>query len=189
MPRTTRAPGSGKRYALNMRTTSEVRDKLEAAAAASGRSLVQEVETRLERSFAQDSDVARLGQGIAGMMDRAGSAAARKKGVTGPWGADRWCYTQACAAAQALLGALLPKDGGEPPEITLDAATIELYGGNEERARDLLEAIRDHVGINVADYLLSSHSSSDFYSEAAAFQSTLGPFWADRISRKREGKK
>ncbi len=36
---------------LNMRTTQEIRERLEKAAADSGRSLVQEVETRLERSF------------------------------------------------------------------------------------------------------------------------------------------
>ncbi len=36
---------------LNMRTTRETRERLEKAAADSGRSLVQEVEARLERSF------------------------------------------------------------------------------------------------------------------------------------------
>jgi hypothetical protein len=44
----------GKRHPLNMRTTAELRAKIEAAAAASGRSLVQEVEYRLERSFLAD---------------------------------------------------------------------------------------------------------------------------------------
>jgi hypothetical protein len=43
----------GKRYPLNMRTTKELRGKIEEAAMASGRSLVQEVEFRLERSFRQ----------------------------------------------------------------------------------------------------------------------------------------
>ena len=44
-------PGEGKRVPLNMRTTRETRERLEKAAADSGRSLVQEVEARLERSF------------------------------------------------------------------------------------------------------------------------------------------
>src|SRR5262245_52941263 len=43
----------GKRYPLNMRTTKELRDKIEEAASTSGRSLVQEVEFRLEESFWQ----------------------------------------------------------------------------------------------------------------------------------------
>src|SRR5215831_968681 len=46
----------GKRYPLNMRTTKELRDKIEQAAAASGRSLVQEVEFRLEQSFRREED-------------------------------------------------------------------------------------------------------------------------------------
>ncbi len=45
---------AGKRHPLNMRTTKELRDKIERAARLSGRSLVQEVEYRLERSFWED---------------------------------------------------------------------------------------------------------------------------------------
>jgi hypothetical protein len=44
----------GKRYPLNMRTTKELRDRVDEAAMASGRSLVQEVEFRLENSFRED---------------------------------------------------------------------------------------------------------------------------------------
>jgi hypothetical protein len=47
----------GKRYPLNMRTTFEVRQKLERAAAATGRSLAQEVEHRLDRSFIEEVQV------------------------------------------------------------------------------------------------------------------------------------
>jgi hypothetical protein len=53
-PKAKRVP-AGKRYPLNMRTTKELREKIEAAARTSGRSLVQEVEFRLELSFNQDS--------------------------------------------------------------------------------------------------------------------------------------
>ena len=44
-------PGEGKRHPLNMRTTKALRDRLEAASKESGRSLVQEVEFRVEQSF------------------------------------------------------------------------------------------------------------------------------------------
>lgn len=54
MPRTTKPTGDGKRHPLNMRTTKETREKLESAAAANGRSLAQEVEARLEASFAEE---------------------------------------------------------------------------------------------------------------------------------------
>lgn len=46
-----KTPRVGKRYPLNLRTTFDIRAKLESAAVASGRSLAQEVEYRLERSF------------------------------------------------------------------------------------------------------------------------------------------
>ena len=51
MPPKAKRPTKGKRYPLNMRTTKELREQIEAAARASGRSLVQEVEYRLDRSF------------------------------------------------------------------------------------------------------------------------------------------
>jgi hypothetical protein len=49
MPRTFKA--DAKRFALNVRTTAAMRAQIEAAAAASGRSLAQEVEFRLQQSF------------------------------------------------------------------------------------------------------------------------------------------
>lgn len=54
MPKRT-VEGEGKRAPLNMRTTPGLRAKLEAAAGESGRSLVQEVEYRLEQTFATDA--------------------------------------------------------------------------------------------------------------------------------------
>src|SRR5262249_52677157 len=54
MPPKSRRVLPGKRYPLNMRTTKELRDKIEWAAMASGRSLVQEVEIRLEKLFQQE---------------------------------------------------------------------------------------------------------------------------------------
>ena len=50
-------PGKGKRVPLNMRTTRELRRHLEKAAANSGRSLAQEIEIRLERSFTEAANL------------------------------------------------------------------------------------------------------------------------------------
>ncbi len=55
MPKTIGGDVLGKRYPLNMRTTKQVRDQLEAAALAAGRSLAQEVEYRLQRSFEREA--------------------------------------------------------------------------------------------------------------------------------------
>lgn len=49
--RPTLPENKGKRFPLNMRTTKELREAMEAAAKFSGRSLAQEVEYRLERSL------------------------------------------------------------------------------------------------------------------------------------------
>jgi hypothetical protein len=44
-------PEEGKRFPLNTRTTKELKERIEAAASQSGRSVAQEVERRLEQSF------------------------------------------------------------------------------------------------------------------------------------------
>jgi hypothetical protein len=54
MPKRTTG-GAGKRMPMNMRTTAELRRKIDKAAGKSGRSLVQEVEHRVEESFYGDS--------------------------------------------------------------------------------------------------------------------------------------
>lgn len=55
MPKTVCGPG--KRMPLGVRTTPEIRAKMEAAAKASGRSLAQEIEFRLEQSFDREATV------------------------------------------------------------------------------------------------------------------------------------
>ena len=63
-------PMEGKRYPLNMRTTKQMREKLERAARASGRSLVGEVEYRLERSFDRDEVVKLVADTVVKEIDR-----------------------------------------------------------------------------------------------------------------------
>lgn len=48
------AASENRRSALNMKTTADLRERLEQAAAKSGRSLTHEVEHRIERSFFED---------------------------------------------------------------------------------------------------------------------------------------
>jgi len=54
----------GKRYPLNMRTTKETRDRLEKAAAESGRSLTQELEFQLERALQFDRTLAAMNKTV-----------------------------------------------------------------------------------------------------------------------------
>jgi hypothetical protein len=111
--------GGGKRYPLGLRTTKELRERLEAARAASGRSLAQEVEYRLEQSFGGEhrgdlldellTDQALRTQATLMVLnfDREGRAAAAAKGIdTAPhvWMRDSDCYRAACGGAMAACG-------------------------------------------------------------------------------------
>jgi len=55
MPKRT-VPGAGKRKTINMRTTPDLRKKIERACGKSGRSISAEIEHRVERTFMQDED-------------------------------------------------------------------------------------------------------------------------------------
>jgi Arc-like DNA binding domain len=119
MPKTTRGIGSGKRHPLNMRTTKETRDRLEASAIANGRSLAQEVESRLERSFEQDD---RFGGeamlGIANMLIgafvRGGQFGAAASGhpdwAPNQWVNDPFCYRAAAYSVGFALNLPLPTE-------------------------------------------------------------------------------
>jgi hypothetical protein len=108
-----------------MRTTKETRERLEASAAANGRSLAQEVEARLERSFTEE-----VALGGPGMLDVAylmvsefattgrGSAAGKPD-----WIKDRDYYL---AGVVGAVDALLSR-----PDVTDEdaARTIEALKG------------------------------------------------------------
>ena len=130
MPRTTKPTGDGKRHPLNMRTTRETRERLEATAAANGRSLAQEVEARLERSFAQDqrledvfgsADLFGLLRAVGTAMDAAGKSAGFMS-TRSPAGARGWidhpyAYDQALQVAVRVLDALRPLGAIELPDV------------------------------------------------------------------------
>lgn len=123
MPRTTKIDGGGKRFPLNMRTTAAVRDRLTKAANDSGRSLAQEVEARLERSFDVEDTfetmmVLAYGQPLAGILAMMGEAmlvvgqTSRSntdimRNPTG-WADTQYSYGQAEQAAQTILDAFRP---------------------------------------------------------------------------------
>jgi hypothetical protein len=71
MPKRTTG-GTGKRMPMNMRTTQALRAKIDKAARKSGRSLVQEVEYRVERSFMRDEaygEIERIRRHVLGMLN------------------------------------------------------------------------------------------------------------------------
>lgn len=123
MPRTTAPTGDAKRHPLNMRTTKAVRDKLEAAAGANGRSLAQEVEARLERSFQEEAgfggpEMRRL---VFLMAAAFATAARARSGGKDTWLDDPICYRAGMFGVfDALLVGL--------PGATVEDMTLEIEG-------------------------------------------------------------
>lgn len=124
----------GKRYPLNIRTTFGVRSQLEASASASGRSLAQEAEFRIEETFAAEKSLIEAlnfnyGPELAFMVQAMGEAMKAAGGTAGfyladkPEDARRWwdhpySFAQAMQAAHAVLDAMKPAGDPKPPRLT-----------------------------------------------------------------------
>ena len=117
-------PGEGKRHPLNMRTTKEIRGSLEGAAKASGRSLAQEAEFRLERSFGRDEIMAETWGGAAALQVWLTCASAAKTVSIkndADWLDDPLTFAQAKHATGLLFDIFGPE--GRVPAKKLDGPT------------------------------------------------------------------
>jgi antitoxin component of RelBE/YafQ-DinJ toxin-antitoxin module len=86
-----RPPGDAdrtKRYALGIRTTKDLKDRIQAVADAAGRSVAQEIELRLERSLAEGAISEELRQLLA-RIEHAASGAAGAAAAASPAGYRR----------------------------------------------------------------------------------------------------
>jgi hypothetical protein len=205
MPRTTKPTGGAKRHPLNMRTTRETRERLEAAASANGRSLAQEVEARLERSFAQDqrledvfgsADLFGLLRAVGTAMDAAGKSAGFMA-TRSPEGARGWidhpyAYDQAVQAAVRVLEALRPHGEIEPPDVrpptgyprppgALDMTTGRMM--TEEEAAQGRQARLESLGTDHADALLGQIGTLP--EQAASMRANLGRL-AGRLKKEQD---
>jgi hypothetical protein len=126
MPKRT-VQGDGKKSPLNMRTTPELRRRLEKAAAVSGRSLVQETEFRLEKSFAEEefNRLAILSPATFRLAGQIAQAAALAEAISG----DSW--TENGRARQALKAAI--------QELIEPTNSVER--DNSDRRRTLADAV------------------------------------------------
>jgi hypothetical protein len=124
----------GKRYPLSMRTTFDIRQHLEKASAASGRSLAQEAEVRIEQTFAAEKsliealsfnygpELAFVMQAVGEAMKLAGAEAAfyarAYSNDARGWWDHPYAFTQAMQAAHAILTAVKPDGDATPPRVT-----------------------------------------------------------------------
>src|ERR1051326_2038547 len=177
MPRkatkTRKAKGqTGKRFPLNIRTTFEIRESLERAAASSGRSLAQELEMRLERSFAAEvgiqstiefafgAEIAAIILLMAEVMKDAAAAAQVFAGKEAGFLDDAVVFYEGSDAVAEVLRAFRPNETrGELAPEQKGALGRMLARGyleavrNKDRGGDIatrVQAIRDLLGDRAA---------------------------------------
>lgn len=141
--------GEGKRVPLNMRTTQDVRDRLEAAATLSGRSLAQEVERRLEQSFEtkQTKSERYGGEHNVALLECLGFLI---KGVEhmcgGTWASDPFAHQQVQSAIATLLEAFAPPPTEGPPPFRL----VEQLATNMQLSDEMRGDLLSDIGAAVA---------------------------------------
>jgi hypothetical protein len=130
---------------MSLRVTPDMKERLERAAVNTGRSLSQEAELRLERTFRDDDLLSQLmgaayGEKLAAVlmiigetMSAVGPTVAHVETQT-PEGAENWlkspvAFDQASKAAQAVLGALAPTGPTAPrsPKLSIADGYAKFY--------------------------------------------------------------
>ncbi len=98
--------GAVRMQSLNLKTTQELRDKMEKAAAESGRALTHEVEARLNRSFEYDY---LMGESETALVVRAIGAAVRRFEVTSgkQWTEDKDTQEAAFEAVTRIVDVIM----------------------------------------------------------------------------------
>ena len=149
-----REPEPGERVGLSLRVTPEMKRALDAAAESSGRSLSQEAEARLERSFQNEELLPQLlqiarGRQLAAVLQIIGYVMKETGNQVGFFeagtldGAAGWfdnpnALAQAVAAGHEILSALRPAEGAEAKPLPPGFENIGAW-----LARGALEAVRN----------------------------------------------
>jgi hypothetical protein len=197
----TRQPKEGQRLTISVRVTPRLRTLLDESAQESGRSMSQEAEALLERTFEfrhslRETLELAYGKHLSGLLlvigDTVAKTAAAIQGVSifatpkserpGKYNfnrclSDSWTYTEIAEAIEVLMRELRPPGSGEPPKAVRDA-WASTKGIGREYAGDTLQLLNDPgedrmqwAAENLADLLLLK--------EAAPFIGTSGAKRAD----------
>jgi hypothetical protein len=170
MPRTLKGTGlasaGGKRFPLNLRTTKEIRELLEEAARTSGRSLAQEIETRVEQTFRRDAAYGGVeGWRLSYTMAASFLNAAERAGED--WTRDSIAYVRGAAA---VLDDLLIK---VPHDDNRDRAIEELFNqvlsraAREKQPRPEVATLRQAVEQAIAEINRVTEEARALSDEAA----------------------
>ena len=122
-----------KKSQLGMRVRSVLREKLEAAAEKNHRSLSEEAEARLEKSFDLEAQMGTDTLEMAGAFTSAGQRAAVISGhpewvITGEWRLDENCFEAAIYHASKILWRQHPTRVGETWQKSLERLNKYLAG-------------------------------------------------------------
>lgn len=127
--------GAGKRHAIALRTTREMKERIEASAAQSGRSIAQEIEARVQYSFDMDRYAeAEQSDPIAQKLDRETKAMMScieaAVGAAMLYSGSHWredIYTRACvsAAMSFAMGAFFGRHKLDISEGSIDSARLD----------------------------------------------------------------
>lgn len=190
MPKRTEPQGDAKRYPLNMRTTRETRERLESAAKANARSLAQEVEYRLQRSF-DDTDIVtrhdemQHGRDVVGflmlaeeVMTSAGRLAAMEQGKRErSWLSDPYAYDQAVKAFMDVAEHLRP-----PGDIPPNGTVIELPTGSRSKLKGNTGRIAARLALAGIAQAGKANAEPDLWTKA--LRERIGPLVDDALARK-----
>jgi predicted component of type VI protein secretion system len=193
-----KVPVKGKRYPLNMRTTFEVRQQLEVSAAASGRSLAQEAEYRIERAYLDlrlmiealgreyDPRLAGILFAVAEAMkasgqhaglvaaQHAGLAAAQALDDSRDWFDNPYAYDQAAQAAIAVIEAMRPEGDPSPPPPPVP---LNVVGAIPDFGNLNAQIGKSHAG-TVIEEVASGHARNSRGVERARFLHRVNPLAA-----------
>ncbi len=153
-----RGPFTGKRKTLTTRITEGVREQLEAAAEASDRSLSQEIEFRLERSFLteeaiRDRELSTFGGAHTHALVRllGDLIKGTEFQTSGSWADDQYTFDQVCLSIETFLGALRPSepDDGRPRLVDNLVETDTVNELSPEIEAEL-KNLRNTIGVAMA---------------------------------------
>jgi hypothetical protein len=183
--RSIKREGDDRRMPMSMRIAPAVRDRLVAAAQASGRSLTQEIELRLDKSFDREDllasvlsaafgrEVGGIIFGLAHVVSRQGRVAMQLSGASpervDAWPDDPTAYAQVIAVAKEFLTALRPP--GKPKPKDGYAAALA------SSSKMTLAAIKDPAW---GEGFPPEQRSRSFEAVAAEARALLGPL-VDRL--------
>lgn len=168
MGRPVKAVPAGQRASLGLKVTSEIKQRLDAAARANGRTQSQEAEVRLEQSFRDEKLLPQIldlahGEQTAGLLmllarcidevsSQAGFAERLAIGDAETWMGRPWVYHQVETAIRRVLDVLRPSEDPIPPEML-----------SIEDLSDEARAERAAPGLTISDTILSATVDPDFH--------------------------